>query len=120
MNVKGLFFPKIISLLAIWIPPYDIKFKLGLFVIWVIKLLIDYSASQPAHSDRIYKTTSGVSFEVGELIITLFQLAPAVAFLILSLCLEMWIPCLVGSISVVLLSVQLIQDIVGVIRKKRL
>lgn len=119
MNVIGLFIPKIISLLMIWIPTYDIKYKLVLFVIWTIKLLIDYSVSQPGHRGRIYKITSSVSFEFGELIITLFQLAPAVVFLIFSLYAKTWMPCLVGSITVTLLFFQLIQDIMEVIKKDR-
>lgn len=57
MNIIGLMGSKIVSLLMILIPTYEIKHKLILVFLWIVKLMIDYDAARPGHGGNVYKLT---------------------------------------------------------------
>lgn len=99
MNIIGLMGPKIVSLLMILIPTYEIRHKLFLVFLWIAKLMIDYDAARPGHSGNIYKLTKGVEFEVGELIVLVIQFIPAAAFLLATTLMRAWIPFVPGVIA---------------------
>lgn len=101
MNIIGLMGPKIISLLMILIPTYEIKHKLILVILWIFKLMIDYDAARPGHGGNVYKLTKKVEFEVGELIVAFVQFIPAIIFSISTFVMKTWIPAIPGAVATI-------------------
>lgn len=102
MNIIGLMGPKIVSLLMILIPTYEIKHKLILVILWILKLMIDYDAARPGHGGNIYKLTKKVEFEVGELIVASVQFIPAIVFSIFTVVMKTWIPAIPGAVATII------------------
>mgnify|MGYP005766234689 CR=1 FL=1 len=99
MNIIGIMGPKLVTLLTILIPSIDTRDKIVLILIWFIKLTVDYDAARPGHSGNVYKLTKNVNFEVGELIVSIFQFIPAAAFLLAVILMRTWIPFVPGVVS---------------------
>lgn len=99
MNIIGLMGSKIVSLLMILIPTYEIKHKLILVFLWIVKLMIDYDAARPGHGGNVYKLTKKVEFEVGELIVSIVQFIPAIVFSISTVVMKTWIPAIPGALA---------------------
>lgn len=102
MNIIGLMGPKIVSLLMILIPTYEIKHKLILVFLWIVKLMIDYDAARPGHGGNVYKLTKKVEFEVGELIVSIVQFMPAIVFSISTVVMKTWIPAIPGAVATII------------------
>lgn len=102
MNIIGLMGPKIVSLLMILIPTYEIKHKLILVFLWIIKLMIDYDAARPGHGGNVYKLTKKVEFEVGELIVSIVQFIPAIVFSISTVVMKTLIPAIPGAVATII------------------
>lgn len=99
MNVIGLMGSKIISLLIILIPAYEIKYKLVLVFLWIVKLMVDYDVARPGHGGKVYKLTKKVKFEVGELIVPCVKFIPAVVFSVSTVVMKTWIPAILGAVA---------------------
>ena len=99
MNIIGLMGPKIISLLIILIPAYEMKYKLVLVFLWIVKLMVDYDVARPGHGGNVYKLTKKVDFEVGELIVACVQFIPAVVFSASTVVIKTWIPAIPGALT---------------------
>lgn len=99
MNTIGLMGPKIISLLMILIPEYELKYKIVLLFLWIVKLVVDYDAARPGHGGNVYKLTKCVEFEVGELIVACVQFIPAILFSAATIVMRTWIPAIPGAIA---------------------
>lgn len=102
MNIIGLMGPKIFSLLMILIPTYEIKHKLILVFLWIVKLMIDYDAARPGHGGNVYKLTKKVEFEVGQLIVSIVQFMPAIVFSISTVVMKTWIPAIPGAVATII------------------
>lgn len=80
MNWIEIFGPKIIVLLAIWIPGYAFETKVVLSIIWQIKLLLDYDIQRPGHSGYIYKIFSIMPYGIMMLLVALIGFIPTLFF----------------------------------------
>lgn len=122
MNIIGIIGLKLVTLLTIIIPSIDMKDKVVLVLIWLIKLIVDYDAARPGHSGNIYKLTKSVEFEVGKLIVLIIQFIPAAAFLFATTLMRAWIPFLPGVIAVLVyfsLIVCCIKDVIVEEKRRR-
>lgn len=99
MNIIGLMGPKIVSLLIILIPEYELKYKIVLLILWIVKLVVDYDAARPGHGGNVYKLTKHVEFEVGELIVACVQFIPAILFSAATVVMRTWIPAIPGALA---------------------
>lgn len=100
MNLIGIFVPKIILLLGIWIPNYDLNCKLLLTAICGCKLIWDFDRSRPGNSGVSYRLTSFLSGGVQDFLISAVCLCISLAFEYVAFRNSAWIPTILGMISV--------------------
>lgn len=101
MNIIGIFGPKILTLLTIWIPPYDISGKLLLSFICGVKLMWDYERNRPGNKGFAYRLTSRFCIDTQEIIICAMGLCVSLAFGVAAFRYSAWIPAILGLVSIV-------------------
>ena len=119
MNIIGIFAPKIIVLLTIWIPRYEITSKLFLTVVWLVKLGIDYEVARPGHSGRIYRICDAFTFETTAIIIAVIQFIPTIIFMIIAFDRKTIVPLIVGGIAVIFYFLEVVTEIKNAVEDKR-
>ena len=108
MNIIGLMVPKIISLLVILLPNYNVKQKMILIGIWVLKFVISYEAAKQNH---------GWKFK--NVVIRYLYFIPDVIFVVTAARMNAWIPTILGVMTVLLDTALLIETIVQTIVRKK-
>lgn len=100
MNIVGVFAPKILTLLAIWIPPYAFSSKLLLSLMCGVKLMWDFERGRPGNKGLAYRLTSRFCIDTQEIIISAITFCISLIFGVTSVCKQTWIPTVCGVISV--------------------
>ena len=99
MNFFSFLFIKLISILTIWTPNYDIVAKKYLTVIFVIKLFVDFSMiKQHGEQGIIKKAAKKISPKYGHIMANLLHLMLNVFMAFVAFKTEAWIPAVMATI----------------------
>lgn len=96
-----IFLIKLNMLLCIWIPSYPILSKIQVTVVWFLSFLVNRDIAKPGHSGYAYKILDSMQWEIRELLLTGIQLVLAIIFEIFVISKHMWIPVILGVLSIV-------------------
>lgn len=119
MNLIGIFGPKILVLLAIWLPPYDLSNKLLLSLICGGKLIWDFDRCKPGHKGLAYRLSSRFCIDTQEIIIGVITFCISLLFGVATICKHAWIPAVCGIISVVFSIYELVGSIKDAVVSKK-
>lgn len=90
---------KIVSLLTVWLPAYDIIAKKHLTVIFVIKLFVDFSMTQPhGEPGKIRILAKKISKKYGHIIANLLVLILNLIMAFVAFKYKAWIPAVIATV----------------------
>lgn len=90
--------PKVIAILFILIPNYELMEKIVLTLLWLLSLIIDYDIARPSHRGNVYKLTKRLEFNLGELVVACIKFVPGFCFFLATILMKTWISAIPGSI----------------------
>lgn len=101
MNMIGVLGPKLLMILAIWIPKAPLPAKVLLSILWGCKLLWDYSRGKPGRKGLVYRLMAGARMDTQEIVVSAVAFGLAVAMCGIAACNRAWIPAAVSLVGVI-------------------
>lgn len=111
MNIVGILGPKLLMILAIWIPKAPLPAKVLLSILWGGKLLWDYSRSKPGRRGLVYRLLAEAKPDTQEIVLSAVAFVLAAAMCGIAACYRAWIPVAVSLLGVIFSLVECIGSI---------
>ena len=118
MNVFVVYVPKVILLLTVWIPEYELNVKIVLTLLCILNFIFVYDIAKPGHSGKVYKFTDKFKFETGEIIVSALHLILKLTFEFVAILSATWIPAIFEGLLTVFILYELIKNIIDAINNK--
>lgn len=118
MNIFVVYVPKIILILTVWIPEYELTVKIVLTLLCILDFIFVYDIAKPCHGGRVYKITYKFKFETGEIIVSALHLIIKLMFEFVAIFSVAWIPAIFEGLLTVFILYELINNIIDAINNK--
>lgn len=118
MNIFAVYVPKVILLLTVWVPEYELTVKIVLTLLCILDFIFVYDIAKPGHSGRVYKFTDKFIFETSEIIVSALHLIVKLAFEFVAILSAAWIPAIFDGLLTVFILYELINNIIDAINIK--
>lgn len=114
MNIFAVYVPKVILLLTVWVPEYELTVKIVLTLLCILDFIFVYDIAKPGNSGRVYKFI----FETSEIIVSALHLIVKLAFEFVAILSAAWIPAIFDGLLTVFILYELINNIIDAINIK--